>query len=82
MTLKGHGKFGGKLNVGCLFSPEKNLPILFQRATGLKFQISWDSFFLKGTLVEPKSVAQVSSYDTERPWKVWGESDYWFPIQP
>ena len=39
-------------------------------------------FFLKGTLVEPKTVRRVSCYDTERSWKVWGKSDNWFPIQP
>ena len=27
-------------------------------------------FFLKGTLVEPKTVTQASCYDIERPWKV------------
>ena len=39
-------------------------------------------FFLKSTLVESKNVTQISCYETEKPWKVWGESDYWFPIQP
>ena len=39
-------------------------------------------FFLKGTLVEPKTVARVSCYDTERPCKVWGRSDCRFPFQP
>ena len=38
-------------------------------------------FFLKATLVEQKSAAGVSACDTERLWKVWGKSDYWFPIQ-
>ena len=33
-------------------------------------------FFVKGTLVDPKTVAPVSSYDPERPWKVWWKSDY------
>ena len=36
---------------------------------------------LKGKLVQPKSVGGVSFYDTEGPWKVWGKSDYWFPIE-
>ena len=39
-------------------------------------------FFVKGTLVEPKTLGEVSCYQTERPWEVWGESGYWFPIQP
>ena len=33
-------------------------------------------------MVEPKILAQVSRYDTERLWKVWEKSDYWLPIQP
>ena len=39
-------------------------------------------FCLKGILVQPKTVAGVSSYDTEGPWKIWGETDYWFQNQP
>ena len=38
--------------------------------------------FLKGTLVDPKTVAGVSSYDTEVSWQVWGKTDTWFPVQP
>ena len=38
--------------------------------------------FLKGTLVEPKTVAGVSSDDTEVSWQVWVKTDSWFPIQP
>ena len=39
-------------------------------------------FFLKDTLLEPKTLAGVSSYDSERSWEVWGKTDSWFPIQP
>ena len=39
-------------------------------------------FFLKATLLEPKTVAGVSFRDTERPWKVLGKTDYRFSIQP
>ena len=38
--------------------------------------------FLKGTLAQPKTVAGVSSCDTERLCKVLRKSDYWFPIEP
>ena len=38
--------------------------------------------FLKRILVEPKTLAEVLSYQTERPWEVSGKSGYWFPIQP
>ena len=36
--------------------------------------------FVKATLVDRKPVAGFSSSDTERPWEVWGKSDYRFPI--
>ena len=39
-------------------------------------------FFLKDTLLVPKTLAGVSSSDTEGSWQVWGESDGWFPIEP
>ena len=39
-------------------------------------------FFVKGTLLEPKPLAGVSSYDTEVSWQVWGKTDTWFPVQP
>ena len=39
-------------------------------------------FFLKGTLLEPKSLAGVLSYETEGSWQVLGKTDCWFPIQP
>ena len=38
--------------------------------------------FLKGTFTQPKTVAGVSSCDTEGPWQVWGKTDFWVPIQP
>ena len=82
MRLKGHGKFGGKLTVGFLFSQAKNLPISLQRARGFKFQISWYGFFLKGPLLEPHTLAGVPSYDAEGSWEVWGKTDSWFRIQP
>ena len=51
------------------------------KAEGQNFKFDrW--FFLKGTLVEPKTVAGVSSYDTEVSWQVWHKTDSWFPIQP
>ena len=39
-------------------------------------------FFLKGTLLEPKSLAGVLFYDTQGSWQVLGKTDCWFPIQP
>ena len=38
-------------------------------------------FSVKGRPVHQKTVAGVSSCDTERPREVWGKSEYWFPIQ-
>ena len=39
-------------------------------------------FCLKGTLVQSKTVAGLSSYYTEGPWQVWRKTDSWFLIQP
>ena len=39
-------------------------------------------FFLKGTLVQPNTLAGVSSHDTERSWQVWGKTYSWFLSQP
>ena len=38
--------------------------------------------FLKGTFALAKTVAEVSSCDTEGSWEVWRKTDSWFPIQP
>ena len=38
--------------------------------------------FQKGTLVDPKTVAGVLSYDTEVSWQIFGKTSSWFPIQP
>ena len=38
--------------------------------------------FLKGTVVQPKTVAGISSCGTESPWQVWGGIDSWFRIEP
>ena len=37
-------------------------------------------FFVKGTLVDPKTVVGVSSCETERAGENWGKNDYKFPI--
>ena len=39
-------------------------------------------FRLKDKLLEEKNDTGLSCPDTEGPWKVWGDSDSWFPIQP
>ena len=39
-------------------------------------------FFLKGKLVDPETFSGVSRPDTKGPWKVWGKTESWFPIQP
>ena len=38
--------------------------------------------FLKGTLAQLKTVAGLSSCDTEEPWQVSRKSGSWFPIKP
>ena len=42
--------------------------------------ISW--FQLKDKLLEQKNDTGLSCPGTEGPWKVWGDTDSWFPIQP
>ena len=39
-------------------------------------------FFVKGKLVEPENLSGVSWPDTEGLWKVWGQTESGFPIQP
>ena len=39
-------------------------------------------FFLKGKLVEPETLSGVSCPDTKGLWKVWGQTESGFPIQP
>ena len=82
LTLKGHGKFGGKLTPGFQFCLGKVLPISVNRARRVRISDFIGLFFLKGTLVQPKNLTGVSSCDTDGPWKVYGETDSWFPIQP
>ena len=71
----------GKVTTGFQFSQEKNLWI-FSASQRVEISNLMGWFFLKGTLVEPKTVRRVSCYDTEKSWKIWGKSDHWFPIQP
>ena len=79
---KAHRKFGVKLTPGFQFSPGKILPIWLNRARRVKISnfIGW--FWLKDKLLEQKIDIAVSCSDTEGPWKVWGKTDSWFPIQP
>ena len=81
MTLMGHGKFRGKLTSGFQFSLGKVLPISLNQPRRVKISDLMGLLFLKGTLVQPQTVAGVSSCDTEGPGKVWGQTDSWFPIQ-
>ena len=80
-TFKGCGKFWGKVTLGSQFRPQNNRSISLKLARGVKISNFVGLFFLKGTLVQPKTVIVGSSCDTERPWKVFGETDSWFPIQ-
>ena len=78
MTLKGHGKFRGKLSPGLQLSLVKILPISLNCTRKVKIS---NLIGLKGTLFQPTTVSGASSCDTEGPWRVWAKTDNWFPIQ-
>ena len=75
------GSLGGKWLLVSNSALKKNVNFL---PAGQRVQISnlMGLAFLKGIMVEPKTLAGVSSYDTEGSWQVWGKSDCWFPIEP
>ena len=80
--MKCHGKFRGKLTPSFQFRLGKVLPISLKRARRVKISNFMGLFCPKGSLVQLKTVAGVSSCDTERPSKVWGKTCTWFSIQP
>ena len=47
----------------------------------VKFSSFIGLFCLKGKLLEPKTFTGVWFCDTEGPWKVWAQSESWFPNQ-
>ena len=76
----GHGNSGVKRAV--ISNPaKKNWVKFLQAGQKVKFSsfIAW--FYLKDKLLEQKIDAEGSCPDTEEPWKVWGKTDSWFPIQ-
>ena len=75
MTLMGHGKFRGKLTPGFQFSLGKVLPISLNRTRRVKISNLMGLLFLIGILVQPKTVAGVSSFDTAGPGKVLGKTN-------
>ena len=76
------GSLGGNWVLACNWAQEKFCQFRWIAAReGLRFQIWWDFFGLKGTLVQLTTVSEASSCDTEGPWRVWAKTDYWFPIQ-
>ena len=60
----------------------KNLEIFFRAGEKVKISNFIGSFFVKGKLVEPETFTGVPCPGTEGLWKVWGKTEWWFPIQP
>ena len=76
----GHGNSGVKRDV-ISNSVKKNWVKFLQEDQKVKFSsfIAW--FYLKDKSLEQKIDTEGSCPDTEEPWKVWGKTDSWFPIQ-
>ena len=56
VTLKGHAKFGPKLNTALQIRPNKNWSISFQQAKKVKVSYFIPFYSLKSKLLEPKNL--------------------------
>ena len=65
VTLKGHGKFGPKLNPAFQIRPPKNWSICFQRAKTAQISYFIAFFCLKSKLLQPKTFTGASFCNTE-----------------
>ena len=72
----------GKTESWFPIQPPKILEIFFRAGRKVKIFNFVGSFFAKGKLVEPETFTGVSCPDTEGLQKVWGKTEWWFPIQP
>ena len=78
---EGLWKVWGKTESGLPIQPPKNLENFFRVGRKVKIFNFIGFFFLKGKLVESETFSGVSCPDTEGLWKVWGQTELWFPIQ-
>ena len=79
---EGLWKVWGKTESWFPIEPPKNLENLFGVGEKGKISNSIAYFFLKVKWVEPETFTGVSCLDTEGLWKVWGKTEWCFPIQP
>ena len=82
MTLKDHGKFGGKETTGFQFSKEKNLWILFQQGRGSEFQIWWDWFLQKVNWSSKKLSQEFDFMTLKGHGRFWGKGTTGFQLSP
>ena len=78
---EGLWKVWGKTELWFPIQPPKNLENFFRVGRKVKISNFIGLFFLKGKLVEPETFRGVPCPDTEGRWKVWGQTELWFPIQ-
>ena len=78
---EGLWKVWGKTELWFPIQPPKNLENFFRVGRKVKISNFIGFFFLKGKLVEPETFRGVPCPDTEGLWKVWGQTELWFPIQ-
>ena len=82
MTLKGHGEVWGESDFWFPLQLRKNSAKFIQANQRVEISNFMRLFYLKDMLFQPKTVAGVSSCDTEGPWIVWRKTYSWFPIPP
>ena len=73
VTLKGHGKFGPKLNPAFQIRPTQIWSICFQRAKTSQISYFIALFCLKSKLLLPKTFTGVLFCNTEGPCKLWAK---------
>ena len=74
MTLERPWKVWGKSDSRFPIQPRKKSVNFVPASHRVEIWNFMVCFFLKGTLVEPKTLAEVSSDDTQGSWEVWGEN--------
>ena len=72
----------GKTKCSFPIQPPEKLENFFEVGEKVKIYNFIAYFFLKAKLVKPESFTKVSCHDTEGLWKVWGKTEWCFPIQP
>ena len=90
MTLKGHGKYGRKLNLAFQISSptpphhrkKKFDQFLSSRRKVPRFQILFLDFVWKENCLNQKTFTGVLFCDTEEPCKLWDKTECCFPNKP